>query len=208
MEIIRKYFPDLSPEQAAQFEQLGPLYTSWNQQINVISRKDIEHLYLHHILHSLAVARLVSFQPKAKVLDLGTGGGLPGIPLAILFPQTHFTLIDARSKKMIVVADIVDKLGLQNVTFLHGRAEELKIKFDFVLARAVTALDKLNMWAMPLIHGTHRHGLPNGLIAFKGGNIKEELKSLPKKAYYEVIPINDFFPEGYFEEKALVYVQK
>lgn len=208
MEIISKYFPDLSAEQAAQFEQLGALYTIWNKQINVISRKDIEHLYLHHILHSLAIARLVTFQPKARVLDLGTGGGLPGIPLAILFSKTNFTLIDARSKKMIVVADIVEKLGLQNVTYQHGRAEELKVKFDFVLARAVTALDKLNMWAMPLIHGTHKHALPNGLIAFKGGNIDEELKSLPKKAYYEVIPINDFFPEPYFEEKALVYVQK
>ena len=208
MEIIRKYFPDLSSEQAAQIEQLGALYASWNQKINVISRKDIDHLFLHHILHSLAVAKFISFQPKAKILDLGTGGGLPGIPLAILFPKTHFTLIDARSKKIIVVEDVVKQLGLKNVTSLHGRAEELKNKYDFVLARAVTSMDKLNTWAMALIHHTHKHALPNGLIAFKGGNIDEELKMLPRRAYFEVISIQDYFPEAYFEEKLLVYVQK
>jgi 16S rRNA (guanine527-N7)-methyltransferase len=208
MEIIRKYFPNLSSEQAAQIEQLGTLYVSWNQQINVISRKDIDHLFLHHILHSLAVAKFLTFQPNAQILDLGTGGGLPGIPLAILFPETQFTLIDARSKKMIVVADLVEQLGLKNVTYLHGRAEELKTRYDFVLARAVASIDKLNLWAMPLIHNKHKHALPNGLIAFKGGNIDEELKTLPRRAYYEVISINAFFPEAYFNEKHLVYVQK
>lgn len=208
MEIIRKYFPELSTEQAAQIAQLEPLYAEWNKKINVISRKDIEHLFLHHILHSLAIAKVVSFRPGSKILDLGTGGGLPGIPLAILFPDAHFTLIDARAKKMIVVADLVDQLGLKNVKHLHGRAEELKSKFDFVLARAVTSIDKLNKWAMPLIHHNQKHALPNGLFAFKGGDITDELKTLPKKAYYEVISIKDIFPESYFEEKHIVYVQK
>ena len=187
---------------------LQPLYAEWNEQINVISRKDIDQLYGHHVLHSLAVAKLVSFLPGAHVLDLGTGGGLPGIPLAILFPETNFTLIDARAKKMIVVEDIARRLGLTNVEHLHGRAEELKKKFDFVLARAVTSIDKLYNWSMPLIHVQHKHALPNGLIAFKGGKIDAELRLLPKKSYHEVYPVQKFFPEPYFKEKYLVYVQK
>lgn len=207
MELIRKYFPNLTPEQINQFEQLKPLYEDWNSKINVVSRKDIEHLSLHHVLHSLAVAKLISFKKGSSILDLGTGGGFPGIPLAILFPEVSFHLIDARSKKMIVVGEVVDALELKNVTFAHKRAEEVKEQYDFVLARAVTAIDKLNLWVTPLIHQNHLHALPNGLIAFKGGDIKDELKTLSKEVYYDQVFISDYFEEPYFEEKYLVYIQ-
>lgn len=208
MEVILKYFPNLTSEQIDQLSQLKPLYTEWNEKINVISRKDIDQIYEHHVLHSLSVAKLISFKPGSHILDLGTGGGLPGIPLAILFPETQFTLIDARSKKITVVADMIKRLGLKNANAIHGRAEELKTKYDFVLARAVTSIDKLYAWSLPLIHQRQGHGLPNGLIAFKGGQIKEEMKQLPKKAYWEKYDVIDFFAEEYFNEKYLIYVQR
>lgn len=208
MEILKKYFPGLTEVQLKRFEKLGILYPEWNRKINVISRKDIDQLFLHHILHSLAVAKYVQFKPGARVLDLGTGGGLPGIPLAILFPETQFTLIDARAKKLVVVKDLIDQLGLTNAGCRHQRAEEMKEKFDFVLARAVTKLEILYTWAMPRISTQQKHALPNGLIVFKGGNIRDEINALPKKAYVEVIPVHDFFPEPYFSEKYLVYVQR
>ncbi len=208
MEILNTYFPDLTELQKNRFEELGVKYPEWNQKINVISRKDIDQVFLHHILHSLAVAKYIRFKPGAHILDLGTGGGLPGIPLAILFPEAKFTLIDARAKKLIVVNDLIENLGLTNVTCRHQRVEEVKEKFDFVLARAVTKLETLYAWTMPRINTHQKHGLPNGLIAFKGGDLRAELKTLPKKAYYEVIPIQDYFPDPYFTEKYLVYVQR
>ena len=208
MEILNTYFPDLTELEKNRFEALGAKYPEWNEKINVISRKDIDQVFLHHILHSLAVAKYIRFKPGAHILDLGTGGGLPGIPLAILFPETQFTLIDARAKKLIVVNDLIEKLGLTNVTCRHQRVEEVKEKFDFVLARAVTKLETLYAWAMPRISTDQKHGLPNGLIAFKGGDIRAELKTLPKKAFYEVVAIQEYFSEPYFAEKYLVYVQR
>lgn len=207
MESILEYFENLSERQISQFQQLEPLYREWNQKINVISRKDIDNLYEHHILHSLAIAKLLSFKEGAQILDLGTGGGLPGIPLAILFPKTHFTLIDGTGKKILVVKEIASALGLQNVTAMHKRAEELKQKFDFVICRAVASLDKLLMWSEKLIATKQQHPWPNGLISLKGGNLKSEIKELPKGFEAEIIPLTEFFDQPFFEEKALVYVQ-
>lgn len=207
MEIILKYFPQLDGRQQQQMAQLGPLYTEWNQKINVVSRKDIDNLYAHHILHSLGIARLIHFAPGAEILDLGTGGGLPGIPLAILFPKTRFTLIDGTRKKIMVVEEITRTLGLDNVTARHIRAEEVKQKFDFVVSRAVASLDKLVEWSFPLIRAKQQHALPNGLITLKGGDIKAELKTLPQGSYTEVYPLSGFFEEAYYQEKFVVYVQ-
>ena len=207
MEQIEYYFPHLSPLQRKQLTQLGPLYQEWNQKINVISRKDIENVYPHHILHAMSIAKLVTFVAGASILDLGTGGGLPGIPLAILFPDTQFRLIDGTRKKIMVVQELVNALELKNVKAQHIRAEELKEKFDFVVCRAVASLDKLVEWSMPLIKKKQQHGLPNGLITLKGGNLRTEVKSLGRGAYAEVFPLSDFFDEPYFEEKHAVYVQ-
>ena len=208
MQNILKYFPDLSPQQIEQFQQLGPLYTDWNSKINVISRKDIEHLYTKHVLHSLVIAKFCPFKPGAEILDLGTGGGFPGIPLAILYPETKFTLIDGTGKKIKVVKDIAEQLGLQNVEALQMRAEEFKKrKFDFVVSRAVAAVDQLFMWSQKFFKQDHHHVYPNGLICLKGGDIKKEMKTLPKGEFGEYDPINRFFEEPYFEEKYVVYVQ-
>ena len=208
MEAILKYFTDLSEKQLSQLEQLQPLYAEWNEKINVVSRKDVDQIYEHHILHSLSVAKLIKLKGGAEILDLGTGGGLPGIPLAILFPETKFTLIDARSKKITVVSDLIHQLKLDNAKAIHGRAEELKTQYDFVLARAVTAIDKLYAWSLRLIHTNQVHSIPNGLIAFKGGHIDEEMKLLPKEVYWEKHVISDYFDEPYYQEKFLVYVQR
>lgn len=208
MELINKYFPNLDATQIQRFGQLGPLYEDWNQKINLISRKDIEFLYDHHILHSLAIAKVVAFKPGAAVLDIGTGGGFPGIPLAILFPETRFTLIDGTGKKIMVVQDVATQLGLDNVTAQHVRAEELKgARFDFVVSRAVAELNLLVTWGMRLIKNQHQHALPNGLIALKGGNVKQEIQALPRGSYAEMQPLSDFFNEPYYEEKYAVYVQ-
>ena len=208
MERILHYFPNLSERQQAQFAQLDDLYREWNQRINVISRKDIDNLYVHHVLHSLAIARLITFAPGTKILDLGTGGGFPGIPLAILFPDTEFLLIDGTRKKITVVEAVAEALGLSNVTARQQRVEEMKgRRFDFVVTRAVAQLEKLVPWSMRLIKDEQKHGLPNGLIALKGGQLKAEIKTLPKGTYTEVYPISDFFTEEFFEEKSVVYVQ-
>jgi len=209
MELIEKYFPELTEEQKTQLAKLGPLYREWNQKINVVSRKDIDNIYDNHILHSMAIAKVISFVPSAKVLDLGTGGGLPGIPLAILFPETSFTLIDGTRKKITVVQEIVEALELKNVEARHMRAEELKMKFDFVVCRAVASLDKLSNWSMNLIREKQQHALPNGLITLKGGNLREEIKALGKRAheYVDVYPLSDYYEEEYYKEKGLVYVQ-
>ncbi|MEN0002857.1 MAG: 16S rRNA (guanine(527)-N(7))-methyltransferase RsmG [Bacteroidota bacterium] len=207
MEEIKKYFPDLSPVQYEQLEALGRLYPEWNNKINVISRKDIENLYRHHILHSLAVAKFISFKPEARVLDLGTGGGFPGIPLAILFPETTFTLIDGTRKKIMVVNEVRRAIGLDNCHGIHIRAEEHKAKYDFVVSRAVAHIEKLTDWSFRLIRNKQLHAMPNGLITLKGGNIKEELRALPKTYYSEKYPLTSYFDAPFFEEKFLIYVQ-
>lgn len=207
MDIIKKYFPQLSPTQIQQFEQLQPLYRDWNQKINVISRKDIDNLYERHVLHSLAIAKLYTFLPGAEVLDLGTGGGFPGIPLAIFFPETKFTLIDGTGKKIRVVEEVKTALGLTNVRAKQIRAEELKQHFDFVVSRAVTQLDQLITWSFRLLKKKQQHAIPNGLIALKGGKVHAEIKALPRKEYVEVDPISNLFEEEFFEEKYVVYVQ-
>ena len=211
MQLLDKYFPELSLSQRAHFEQLAPLYAEWNSKINVISRQDIENLEERHILHSLAIAKVVRFKPDASILDLGTGGGFPGIPLAILFPETKFTLVDGTGKKIRVVQEVAAALDLKNVTAIHARVEELKMngQFDFVLSRGVTTLDKLLIWSQRLLKKKHAHVYPNGIIALKGGDLRAEIKSLPGKGatYSEIFPIHDFFPEPFFEEKFVVYVQ-
>jgi len=207
MQVILDYFPLLNDHQKAQFAQLDALYREWNAKINVVSRKDIDSLYAHHILHSLGIAKVVSFKPGAEILDIGTGGGLPGIPLAILFPETQFTLIDGIGKKILVVKEIVLELGLSNVIAQQGRAEELKRQFDFTMCRAVTSLDKLCAWSWPLIKNKQQHALPNGLITLKGGNLKEEISALPRGTYVDKIPLSRFFKDPFYEEKYAVYVQ-
>ena len=208
MDQILKYFPNLSEEQKNQFAQLGDLYTEWNAKINVISRKDIENLYEKHVLHSLTLTKLVHFKDNADILDLGTGGGFPGIPLAILFPNVNFTMIDGTKKKITVVQEVANSLGLKNVKAQQMRAEEMKgVKFDFVVTRAVATLDKLMLWSRRLIKNQHLHAIPNGLIALKGGNLRDEIKLLPKKDYTEIYSISDFVEGEFFETKNIVYVQ-
>jgi 16S rRNA (guanine527-N7)-methyltransferase len=211
MSLIDRYFPDITAEQRARFEQLPALYAEWNARINVVSRQDIENLEERHVLHSLAIARVMGFKPGARVLDLGTGGGFPGIPLAILFPETHFVLVDGTGKKIRVVQEIAAALGLKNVEAIHTRVEDLKSNqpFDFVLTRGVTTLDKLLIWSQRLLKKKHVHAYPNGVIALKGGDLRAEIKSLPGKgeSYTEVFPIQNFFGEDFFREKFVVYVQ-
>ncbi len=208
MEIITKYFTELTDLQLERLALLQPLYAEWNAQINVISRKDIDNLYEKHILHALALCKMMSFKPNSKILDLGTGGGIPGIRLAIMMPEVDFTLLDGRGKKITVVNEIAEALDLKNVTGVHGRAEELKKqKFDFVIARGVTTIDKLVIWMRRLMKEEQINTIPNGLIAYKGGQIKKELDLLPKYEYHETYPISDYFEEPFFEEKYLVYVQ-
>lgn len=208
MEVILKYFPNLTTEQQTQFAALEGLYREWNDKINVVSRKDIENLYIHHVLHSLAIAKLISFKPKADILDLGTGGGFPGIPLAILFPETNFVLIDSIGKKIKVAQAVTEGVGLKNVQVLNGRAEEIKHqKFDFVVTRAVATFDKLASWSFKLLKKQAMHAYPNGIIALKGRNVKREIQNMGFKAYYEETPIIKYFKYEYFEEKAIVYMQ-
>lgn len=204
--IIEKYFPEVKGERLEQLTALGDLYREWNAQINVISRKDIDHLYLHHILHSLAIAKFTSFKEGSKILDLGTGGGFPGIPLAILFPEVSFTLVDGIGKKIKVVNEVANALGLKNVTGIHGRAEEMKEKQDFVVTRAVAKVDKLLPWARRILAKSNKNIYPNGLIALKG-DVKEEIKLIPKYEYTETKHVFDFFQEPFFEEKYILYVQ-
>ena len=211
MDLIKKYFPQLSPAQLEQFAQLEPLYREWNEKINVVSRQDIDNLNERHVLHSLAIARVIGFSPAAHLLDLGTGGGFPGIPLAIFFPETKFTLVDGTGKKIKVVQEVATALGLKNVTALHSRVEDLKMngQFDFVLSRGVAPLDKLLVWGQKFLKKKHLHALPNGIIALKGGDLRPEIKALPGKgfSYTDVFPIREFFSEEFFEEKSVVYVQ-
>jgi 16S rRNA (guanine527-N7)-methyltransferase len=207
MQNILKFFPDLTPTQQAQFEQLLPLYKEWNEQINVISRKDIDELYLRHVLHSLSIAKVLKFQPGTEILDLGTGGGFPGIPLAILFPEVKFHLVDSIGKKIKVVQAVADELGLTNVTASHSRAEDVKGKYDFVVSRAVAELGKLLQWTRKHLKTKHINMLPNGWLILKGGDIKAEIKALPRREYTDQTSIQKLFKDEYFEDKYVLYVQ-
>jgi 16S rRNA (guanine527-N7)-methyltransferase len=201
--IIEHYFPNLSDRKKKQFTQLESLYGEWNEKINVISRKDIAELYERHVLHSISIARLIEFAPGSQILDVGTGGGFPGIPLSILFPQVDFYLIDSIGKKIKVVQEITNALDLRNVEARHQRAQEFKRPVDFVVSRAVTKMDNFVPWVKKNIAKKSKHNLPNGILYLKGGNLKEELKSFPKAT---VFPLSDFFEEPFFETKKIVHV--
>jgi len=206
IDLIEKYFT-LTDLQKKQFSDLIPLYKDWNQKINVISRKDIDNMVLHHVLHSLSIVKYISFVKGAKILDLGTGGGFPGIPLAIMFPDVDFTLIDGTNKKITVVNEVAKGLNLTNVTALQKRAEEHKDKFDFVVIRAVAKCIKLVEWTHHLFSDQHLHAIPNGIITLKGGDLKEELGELTKGSYFEIEKLSSYFEEAYFQEKSIVYLQ-
>jgi len=199
-----KYFPELNPRQTEQFDMLGGLYAGWNSRINVISRKDIEHLYERHVLHSLAIAKVIRFAPEARILDVGTGGGFPGVPLAILFPETHFHLIDSIGKKIQVVNVVVEALNLHNITTQHIRAEQLTDKYDFVVSRAVASISAFLPWMKNKFIQRNLHPLPNGMFFLKGGDLTEEL--LPYRNRVTVFPVSNFFSEPFFGEKKVVYI--
>ncbi len=205
MDAIYKHFPDLPKQQYEQLEMLGPLYAEWNEKINVISRKDIDNLYSHHVLHSLAIAKYVSFSNDDAVIDVGTGGGFPGVPLAILFPDTSFTLLDSTNKKLTVVAAICAELGLKNVTTMHDRIEDIKATFDYAVSRAVTRLDTMWQWVMPRLRQTADTSSPKGLLYLKGGDISAEL---PNKCIVQQIALTTLINEPFFTDKALVHIYK
>jgi 16S rRNA (guanine527-N7)-methyltransferase len=204
MNIIRKYFPDLTPAQDERLNRLGLLYPEWNSRINVISRKDIENLYINHVLYSMAIARFIRFKPSTRVLDAGTGGGFPGIPLAILFPETEFVLVDSIAKKIRVVTEIARELDLVNVHPLRERFEDAAGSFDFVTGRAVTSLASLWETMKKKIAAGNRNEIPNGLLYLKGGDFGEELKEL--RAKYSVINVSGYFDESFFETKKIVHI--
>ena len=204
MELILKYFPDLTEEQKRQFAALYDLYTDWNSKINVISRKDIENLYEHHVLHSLGIAKVIRFKPGTKVMDLCKGGGFPGIPLAILFPEVQFHLVDSIGKKVRVATEIAGSIGLKNVTTRHARAEEEKQLFDFVVSRAVMSLTDLLKIIRKNISPKQQNALPNGLICLKGGELERE--TMPVKNKTTMWNLKEFFGEEFFETKKVVYV--
>lgn len=204
MELILKYFPKLTPLQQQQFGALHALYTDWNAKINVISRKDIDNLYERHVLHSLGLATVLTFRPGTRILDMGTGGGFPGIPLAILFPEVQFHLVDSIGKKLKVVEGVAESIGLKNVTTRHCRVEEEKGLFDFVVSRAVVPMNELERLCRKNIQRVQNNSLPNGILCLKGGDLQEELK--PYKQRIEVYNLSDTFKEEFFETKRVVYL--
>lgn len=204
MQLIRHYFPGLSDFQVDQLAQLKSLYTEWNQKINVVSRKDIESLYLHHVLHSLAIAKVIKFADGTYVLDVGTGGGFPGIPLAILFPETQFTLIDSIGKKIKVVTEVSSALGLQNVEGRHVRVQDVKERFDFVVSRAVTALPDFMAMVKGRIRKEQINHLQNGVLYLKGGEVENELNAI--NYHNHVYYLSNFFKEPFFETKLLIHL--
>lgn len=204
MDIILKYFPNITEKQKQQFATLYDLYADWNSKINVISRKDIENLYTHHVLHSLGIAKLIQFKDGSKIMDVGTGGGFPGVPLAILFPKCNFLLVDSIGKKIRVATEVSSAIGLENIQFRHCRAEEVKEQFDFVVSRAVMPLPDLVKIIRKNVSKEQQNALPNGLICLKGGNLEGELKPFKKTA--EADDLSMYFEEEYFKTKKIVYV--
>jgi len=202
--IISHYFPQLTKKQIDQFTQLGTLYKEWNDKINVVSRKDIENIYINHVLHSLGIAKLITFNAGADVLDVGTGGGFPGIPLAILFPETRFHLVDSIGKKITVVKEVSAALGLENIKAEQIRAEQIKGKYDFIVSRAVTRMKEFYGWVNTKTKPNSTHSLDNGILYLKGGDLDEEMNELKKP--YSVTNLSDFFKEEFFETKRVVYM--
>ncbi len=203
MENIIKYFPNLSEKQLFQFQALLPLYTKWNYKINVISRKDMEDFYIHHVLHSLGISKLISFIPRTEILDFGTGGGFPGIPLAIMFPHVKFYLVDSIGKKIKVVKNISQEIGLENVHVENIRGEQFSKKVDFIVSRAVSRMDVFVPWVENKINSISKNKVNNGIIYLKGGDLKDELTSFPESKVYS---LNTHFEHSYFETKKLVYL--
>jgi len=204
LELLTKYFPDLSPLQINRFEELGSLYREWNEKINVISRKDIDELYVRHVLHSLAIAKIIRFKPGTNLLDVGTGGGFPGIPLAIFFPDSNFTLIDAIGKKIMVVQEVVDQLKLINVKAQKNRVQEIKLRYDFVISRAVTAFPDFISMVRKNISPHSGNAIPNGIIYLKGGDFEAEISDF--MASVEIFDISKIFKEPFFETKKVIYL--
>tara|TARA_B110000259_G_scaffold46433_2_gene54051 strand:- start:16899 stop:17549 length:651 start_codon:yes stop_codon:yes gene_type:complete len=205
LEIILKYFPNLTDHQKTQFSKLGDLYTEWNSQINVISRKDIDELYIRHVLHSLGIAKIIKFKPETSIMDVGTGGGFPGIPLAILFPKSNFYLIDTIGKKIKVVNEIAKALELTNVESVQKRAENVKFDFDFIVSRAVTSLPKFNDWIKGRFSKKSFNDIPNGLLYLKGGDLTQELNEAGKT--FKSYNLKDSFSEEFFETKKVIYLK-
>lgn len=203
MQIILKYFPDLTVAQIAQFQKLEGLYKDWNLKINVVSRKDIDELYIRHVLHSLGIAKVISFKLKSKILDVGTGGGFPGIPLAILFPECQFYLVDSIAKKLKVVDEVVNGLGLKNVKTFHSRVEDIDEQFDFIVSRAVTTMPTFVSWVKGKIAKSQHNDLKNGILYLKGGDLSEELQNYKTVTLFN---LSDYFTEDFFETKKVVYL--
>ncbi|MFL1013005.1 16S rRNA (guanine(527)-N(7))-methyltransferase RsmG [Flavisericum labens] len=203
MDLILKYFPNLSEDQIEKFKMLESLYQDWNLKINVVSRKDIDELYLRHVLHSLGIAKVLSFKSGSKVLDVGTGGGFPGIPLAILFPECQFHLVDSIAKKLKVVDEVVEGLGLTNVKTTHSRVEEIDGQYDFIVSRAVAAMPTFVRWVKGKIAKEQKHELKNGILYLKGGDLAEELQDYRTTKIYN---LTDFYSEGFFETKKVVHL--
>ena len=203
--LIAKYFPELTADQLHKFGLLEELYREWNAQINVISRKDTENFYERHVLHSLAIAKVISFSPRTKILDIGTGGGFPGIPLAILFPECDFVLVDSIGKKIKVVNEVAKSLELANVTGIHERAENINQQFDFIVSRAVTQMPAFLEWTKGKFLSANKNTLKNGILYLKGGDLTEEMATVKKAV--QIFEINEFFPEEFFETKKVVYVR-
>jgi 16S rRNA (guanine527-N7)-methyltransferase len=204
MDIISKYFPRLTPDQIGMFQQLFPIYSEWNSRINVISRKDIDRLYERHVLHSLSIAKFIRFTPGSQILDVGTGGGFPGIPLAIFFPECRFHLVDSVGKKIKVVNAVAESLGLKNVSAEQIRAEQLTGKYDFVVSRAVTTLPEFVGWVRKNISPVRQNAVPNGIIYLKGGNLDAEVRPYRKLVFVQ--NLSEYFDEEFFETKKLVHV--
>ncbi len=211
IDIILKYFPEITPLQQQQFAALYNLYKEANEKVNVISRKDIDQLYERHILHALAIAKFTTFIPHTKILDLGTGGGFPGIPLAIMFPEVNFTLCDSISKKIVVAEGIAEALDLKNTDFVIGRVENLKEQFEFIVSRAVAPMEQLYRWTQSYVDDTSRNSKLNGYLLLKGGDLKEEtkeIKRINRKLFVDEFALSDWFDEEFFETKKLIYIYK